>query len=77
MARPIAIIQQELRALSVAEKQEILATLIEELDGPPDEGVDSAWLEEVERRAAEIDSGAVKCIPADEVFAKLDAKLRR
>jgi putative addiction module component (TIGR02574 family) len=77
MAKPIAIIQQELRALSVAEKQEILATLMEELDGPPEEGVDAAWREEVERRAAEIDNGSVKCIPADEVFAKLDAKLRK
>lgn len=72
MARPVAKIQQEIRDLTVAEKEEILATLLEELDGPPDEGVEAAWLEEVERRGREIDSGAVECIPAQEVFARLD-----
>ncbi|MFO1504055.1 MAG: addiction module protein [Steroidobacteraceae bacterium] len=72
MARPVAVIQQEIRSLSDAEKEEILATLLEELDGPPDPGVEAAWLEEAQRRSQEIDSGAVKCIPAEEVFAKID-----
>lgn len=72
MARPVAIIQQEIRNLTVAEKEELLATLLEELDDPPDEGVEAAWLEEAERRGREIDSGAVDCVPAEDVFAKLD-----
>lgn len=72
MARPVAQIQQEIRDLTVAEKEEVLATLLEELDGPPDEGVEAAWLEEAERRGREIDSGVVECIPATEVFSKLD-----
>jgi putative addiction module component (TIGR02574 family) len=77
MARPVAIIQQEIRQLSVAEKEEVLRTLLEELDGPPDPNVEAAWLEEVERRAREIDSGQVTCIPADEVFRKLDTLLKK
>ncbi len=72
MARPVAIIQQEIRDLTNAEKEELLAMLIEELDGPADEGVEAAWLEEIGRRSGEIDSGAVKCIPAKEVFARID-----
>lgn len=77
MARLVAIIQQEIRQLSVAEKEEVLRTLLEELDGPPDPNVEAAWLEEAERRAREIDSGQVTCIPADEVFRKLDTLLKK
>jgi hypothetical protein len=73
MPRPVTAIQQEIRELTVAEKQEILLALLEELDGPADEGVESAWLEEVERRGSEIDSGAVKSIPAADVFSRLES----
>ena len=75
MARPVATIQQEIRDLTAAEKEEILATLLEELDGPPEADVEAAWLQEAERRDREIESGAVKCIPAEEVFAKIDSIL--
>ena len=77
MARPVAIIQEEIRQLSVAEKEEVLRTLLEELDGPPDPDVEAAWLKEVERRAREIDSGQVQCTPSDEVFRNLDALLKK
>ena len=77
MSRPVAIIQQEIRDLSLAEKEEVLRTLLEELDGPPNPDVEAAWLLEVERRAAEIDAGKVKCIPAEEVFRKLDAQQKQ
>jgi hypothetical protein len=71
MARPVATIQQDIRDLTDAEKEEILAMLIAELDGPPDEGVEASWLEEVERRSLEIDRGTVACIPATDVFARV------
>jgi hypothetical protein len=35
--------------------------------------VEAAWLEEVERRGREIDSGAVKSIPAADVFSRLES----
>lgn len=72
MAKPIAAIQREIRALTNAEKEELLAMLLEELDGPAEEGAQAAWDEEVARRSHEIDSGAVQCIPANEVFARID-----
>ena len=77
MAKPLAIIQQDIRALSTEEKEEILRTLIEELDGPVDPGIEAAWLEEAERRGKEIDDGIVECVPAKDVFAKLDAILNK
>jgi putative addiction module component (TIGR02574 family) len=75
MARPLATIEQELRTLSTSDKETLLRVLWEELDGPSDPGVDAAWLEEVQRRSAEINSGAVETIPADQVFARLRSKL--
>ena len=77
MSRPVARIQEEIRRLSAAEKEEVLRTLLEEIDGPPDSDVESAWLEEVERRAGEIESGQVQCVPAEEVFRQLDALLKK
>jgi putative addiction module component (TIGR02574 family) len=77
MARAVSIIQQEIRALSVSDKAQLLRTLLEELDGPTDPGVDAAWAAEVQRRSREIDEGAVQCVPADEVFRKIDVRLKK
>lgn len=46
--------------------EEILATVHGE-----DEEVDAAWDAEIKRRISEIESGAVKAISAEEVFARL------
>jgi putative addiction module component (TIGR02574 family) len=76
MGRPLATIQEEIRELSVSEKETLLRLLWEELDGPPDPVVDAAWLEEVQRRSRELDEGLVKGIPAEEVFARLDVLVK-
>jgi putative addiction module component (TIGR02574 family) len=77
MARPLALIEQEIRELSVSDKETLLRVLWEELDGPPDVAVDAAWLEEVQRRSREIDEGLVESIPAEEVFARLEALTKK
>ena len=75
MARALADIEKEIRALSRSDQELLIRTLLEELDGPPDSSVDQAWLEEVQRRSAELDDGSVKPIPADEVFRSVRAAL--
>lgn len=77
MARPLAQIQEEIRALSVTEKETLLRILWEELDGTGDPDVDAAWLEEAKRRDQEIEDGTVETIPADDVFRTLEASLKR
>ena len=77
MARPLTKIQQEIRALSGPEKEALLRLLWEELDGPSDPDVEAAWLEEVRRRGQEIDAGQVELVPADQVFQKLGAGLKK
>jgi putative addiction module component (TIGR02574 family) len=76
MARGVAEIEQEIRALSSGEQKPLLRALLEELDGSPDADVEQAWLDEVQRRRRELEEGTVKPIPADEVFAKLRADLK-
>jgi hypothetical protein len=51
--------------------------LLEELDGPPDEGAEDAWLDEARRRSEELDSGAVKSVSAREVFETIDSYLKK
>jgi putative addiction module component (TIGR02574 family) len=77
MARPLETIEDEIRELSVADKETLLRVLWEELDGPPDSEVDAEWLKEAQRRAKEIDDGVVECIPAEQVFAELEALIRK
>ena len=77
MARAVADIEQEIRALPDSEKEHLLRALLEELDGPPDPGADQAWLDEIQRRSREFDAGLVEAIPAGKVFADLRAKLSR
>ena len=76
MARSLSQIEKEGRSLSTAEKEVLLRVLWEELDGPADPEVETAWLREVSRRSAEIDSGAVQGVPADEVFRRLHSQLK-
>ena len=77
MARPLQQLQEEIRALSTTEKEALVRVLLEELEEPADPLIDAAWLEEARRRSREIDDGVVTCIPADEVFRRLEASLRK
>jgi putative addiction module component (TIGR02574 family) len=58
----------QLRAF-VAEK------LIESLDAPDSPPLSTKWREEIRRRCAEMDRGAVQLREADKVFAKAFAAL--
>ncbi len=45
--------------------------LIESLEPVSEEGVEEAWLAEIERRMAELDSGSVQTIPWEELRSRL------
>ena len=66
------------RALRLAppERDELIRTLIESIDGEPEgtpEEIAQAWDEEISRRIADFEAGRTKGIPAEEVFAKIHA----
>ena len=58
-------------ALSEKERATLAGLLIESLESEPDPDVEEAWRVEIERRVAELDSGAVETVPWEVVKAKL------
>lgn len=75
MARDLTELYHEASQLPEAERAELAGRLLESLHGQPDEDVEAAWSEEIERRVRQLDSGEVKTIPWEEVRAKLYARL--
>lgn len=56
------------------ERARIAEALISSLDVSPDKEIEREWQNEIDRRLREIDSGAVKCIPWEEVRDRLHRK---
>lgn len=77
MARAIADIEEDVRALSPQEKEQLLRLLLEELSGPPDPNVERAWLEEAQRRSSDFDKGLISTSPSEDVFRRAREDLRR
>ena len=61
--------------LSEQERAEIAGVLIESLEPAPDSDVEEAWRQEVARRVAELDSGAARTVPWEEVRDRLFSRL--
>lgn len=77
MSTTVAEIEAKVRALSPDEKADLIRSLIADLDGPADTGVEAAWLEEAQRRHREIVEGKVRPVAGKRVFANLRARLKR
>ena len=77
MADDVAEIEAKIRALSAEERAELIRTLIADLDGPEDDGVEQAWLDEAEKRHRELIDGKVQGIPGERVFENLRSRLKR
>ena len=57
-------------SLPIDMRLEIIDHLLESIS-PTNKEVEDAWKEEVERRIDEVESGEVKLIPGEEVFARM------
>jgi putative addiction module component (TIGR02574 family) len=75
MQRNLAELFEEASRLTEEDRAELAGRLLETLHGQPEEGVEAAWAEEIERRIRQIDSGEVTTIPWEEVRAKMHALL--
>lgn len=60
--------------LPPGERARLIERLITSLDTDPE--VEEAWAAEVERRQAEIESGAVSLLPGPETLAKLKTEFQ-
>jgi putative addiction module component (TIGR02574 family) len=63
-------------ALSEDERAELAGSLLESLDGAPDDpaAVEAAWNQEIARRIEDLDSGKVKTVPWEEVRQRLSSE---
>lgn len=75
MSTKSAELLRQALTLSVEERADLAGQLIESLDSPESEGAKHAWDAEIERRMAELDSGAVKPVSLEETFRRLDSTL--
>ncbi|MGA3334075.1 MAG: addiction module protein [Terracidiphilus sp.] len=66
----------EARQLPPDEREWLAEFLLIDDESVSAAGVESAWDAEIKRRLDEIDSGAVKMIPGDEVLARMDVRLK-
>lgn len=57
--------------LAEGERAALAGLLIESLESEHEHDVGVSWVEEIERRLAELDSGSVKPVPWEEVRSRL------
>ena len=50
-------------SLDATDRAELIGLLIDSLDPQTEQGVEAAWLQELDRRARDLESGAVQTIP--------------
>jgi putative addiction module component (TIGR02574 family) len=64
-------------ALPEDERAELASSLLESLDGGPDdpEAVEAAWSEEIAHRIEDLDSGKAKTVPWEEVRHRISSKV--
>jgi putative addiction module component (TIGR02574 family) len=74
MSAKIEVLEAEALQLSPGERARLIERLISSLDIDP--AVEEAWAAEVERRNAEIESGAVSLLPGPETLAQLKAEFK-
>jgi putative addiction module component (TIGR02574 family) len=72
----LSTIEREALHLPVLDRAKLAHKLLLSLDDMSELEVEEAWLDEAERRAAEIDQGLVQLIPAEEVSRKARALLK-
>ncbi|MBI3525290.1 MAG: addiction module protein [Betaproteobacteria bacterium] len=74
MTTTVEELEAEALNLSAALRARLVEKLIASLDSEPD--IENAWAVEVERRHAEIESGAVSLLPGTETLMRLRAEFQ-
>ena len=74
MSSNVEVLEAEVLKLPAAERARLVERLIASLDADPE--IEEAWAAEVERRQADLESGAARLVPGPETLAKLKAEFR-
>lgn len=75
MTPEVSRLLEQALSLSIEEREALADSLISNLDGKVDSGVQAAWEAEIGRRIAELDSGTAKTVSWAEVRKRNLAKL--
>jgi len=71
----LELLEDEILKLTPSDRAHLLSRLVASLDKDPQ--IEAEWDRVAERREAELDSGAVHAVAADEAIARLRARLQR
>ena len=74
METQLEILELEALKLTPGERAELAQRLLASLD--EDSEIEDAWAAEIERRIADVESGAVQVIPIAEALARVRAALK-
>lgn len=77
MNHPLDTLTTQALALEPTERLQLANRLIDSVEGPEDPDWTAAWSTELDRRAAEVESGAVSCRSWEDVRADLLLRLTR
>ena len=72
----VAELSQRASELAPEDRARLAEELLASIEGHLEPEVDAAWDEEIRKRIAEIESGTVKLILADEVFERVRRTLQ-
>ncbi len=75
MSTNLEVLEAEVLQLTPFERSHLLERLIASLDSDPE--VEEAWEREADRREAELESGSILAVSAQEAIARLRARLPR
>ena len=75
MATPIEDLFERASILDEQDRATLAGLLLKSLENEVDEDIESAWLEEIERRLRELDAGRVDLITWEDVREKLRKNL--
>ena len=77
MAKRIDEVVVDALELPLSDRATLAELLLRSLEeGAPEPGLSPAWQDEIQRRLREVESGEAVLLPAEEVFARLDERLR-
>jgi len=68
-------LSREAQKHSPDDRIELAYSLLQSVDDEEDPDYERLWMEEIERRYRDFEEGRIEAIPADQVLAKLQAKL--
>ncbi len=74
METQLEILESEALKLTLGERAALAQRLLASLD--EDSKIEDAWAAEIERRIADVESGAVQVIPIAEALARVRAALK-